>query len=77
MSSPALQAHLDPAGKVLDDPPHSSLGIALTAAVISALRSGIVWGLLPCTLSLRYPPNKNQGESSPVNAAATVGHTCG
>ena len=31
--------------------PHSSLGIAL----IAAFRSGIVWGLLPYTLSLRYP----------------------
>jgi len=55
MSSPALQAHLDPAGKVLDDTPHSSLGIALIAALIAAFRSGIVWGLLPYTLSLRYP----------------------
>jgi len=32
--------------------PHSSLGIALIAAVITAFRSGIVWGLLPYTLSL-------------------------
>ena len=31
--------------------PHSSLGIALIAAFMSA----IVWGLLPYTLSLRYP----------------------
>jgi len=52
MSSPALQAHLDLAGKVLDDPP---LGITLIAAVIAAFRSGIVWGLLPHTLFLRYP----------------------
>ena len=36
-------------------PPHSSLGIAFIAAVIAAFRSGIVWGLLPHTLSLRYP----------------------
>ena len=35
--------------------PHSSLGIALIAAVIAAFRSGTVWGLLPYTLSLRYP----------------------
>ena len=35
--------------------PHSSLGIALIAAVIAAFRSGIVWGLLPYTMSLRYP----------------------
>jgi len=34
--------------------PHSSLGIALIAAVIDAFRSGIVRGLLPYTLSLRY-----------------------
>ena len=33
MSSPALQAHLDPAGKVLDDPPAFALGIALIAVV--------------------------------------------
>ena len=45
MSSRALQAHLDPAGKVLDALPHSSLGIALIVAMISAFRSGIVWGL--------------------------------
>jgi len=54
MSSPALQAHLDQAGKGLDDLPHSSLGIALIAAVIAAFRSGIAWGLLPYTLPLRY-----------------------
>ena len=35
--------------------PHSSLGIAPIAAVIAAFRSGIVWGLSPYTLSLRYP----------------------
>jgi len=35
--------------------PHSSLGIALIVAVIAAFRSGIVWGFLPYTLSLRYP----------------------
>jgi len=55
MSSPALQAHLDQAGKVLDDHPAClSLGIALIAAVIADFRSGVVWGLLPNTLSLRY-----------------------
>ena len=37
---PALQSHLDPACKVLEDPPHSSLGIAFVAAVIAAFRSG-------------------------------------
>ena len=52
--------------------PHSSLGIAL----IAAFRSGIVWVLLPYTLSLRYPTDKNLGGSSPVNAANTAGHTC-
>jgi len=52
--------------------PHSSLGIALIAAVIGAFRSGIVWGLLPYTLSLRYPTDKNLGGSSPVNAATTA-----
>ena len=35
--------------------PHSSLGIALIVDVIAAFRSRIVWGLLPYTLSLRYP----------------------
>ena len=34
--------------------PHSYLGIALIAAVIAAFKSGIVWGLLPYTLSLGY-----------------------
>ena len=48
--SPALQAHLDPATL-----PNSSLGIAFMAAVIAAFRSGILWGLLTYTLSLRYP----------------------
>jgi len=57
--------------------PHSSLGIALIAAVIATFRSGIVWGLLPYTLSLRYPTYKNLGSSSPVNAATTAGHICG
>jgi len=46
MSSPALQARLDPGGKFSMTLPHSSLGIALIAAVIAAFRSGIVWGLL-------------------------------
>ena len=41
--------------------PHSSLGIALIAAVIAAVRSGIVWGLLPYTLSLRYPHIQKSG----------------
>jgi len=41
--------------------PHSSLGIALIAAVIAAFRSGIVAGLLPYTLSLRYPHIKKSG----------------
>ena len=54
MSSPALQAHLDPAGKVLYDPP-AFFPWDHIAAVIAAFRSGIVWGLLPYTLFLRYP----------------------
>ena len=57
--------------------PHSALGIALIAAVIAAFRSGIVWGLLPYPLSLRYPTDKNLGGSSLVNAATTAGHICG
>ena len=32
---------------------HSSLGMALMAAVMAALRSGMVWGLCSYTLSLR------------------------
>ena len=56
ISSPALQAHFDPVGKVLDDPlPYSSLGIALMTAVIAAFWLGMVWGLLPYILSLRCP----------------------
>ena len=56
MISPALQAHLDSAGTVLDNLPHSSLWVALIATVIAAFRSGIVWGLLPYTLSLKVSP---------------------
>ena len=56
---------------------HSSFGIALVAVVIAAFRSGIVWGLLPYTLSLRYPHIWKSGGSSPVNAATAAGHTCG
>jgi len=41
--------------------PHSSLGIALIAAVIAAFMSGTVWGLLPYILSLRYPHRKKSG----------------
>jgi len=41
--------------------PHSFLGIALIATVIAAFRSGIVWGLLPYTLSLRYPRRQKSG----------------
>ena len=42
----------------------------------TAFRSGVVWGLLPYTLSL-IPTYKNRGGSSPVNVATTAGHTCG
>ena len=37
MSYPALQAHLDPAGEVLDGPPAFLSWIALIAAVIAAV----------------------------------------
>ena len=53
--------------------PRSSLGIALIAAVIAAFRSGIVWGLLPYTLSLRYPHRqKSEGFKS-----GECGYHCG
>ena len=55
MSSPALQAIWIRRAKFSMTLPHSSLGIALIVAVIAAFRSGIVWGFLPYTLSLRYP----------------------
>jgi len=51
---------------------HSSLEIALVAAVIVAFRSGIVWELFPYTVSLRYPHRQKSGVSSPVNAAAIL-----
>jgi len=51
---------------------HSSLEIALIAAVIVAFRSGIVWELFPNTLPLRYPHRQKSGVSSPVNAAAIL-----
>ena len=47
MDSPLLQVHLDPPGKVLDDPPTFFHGIALIADVSAAFRSEIVWRLLP------------------------------
>ena len=53
--------------------PHSSLGIALIAAVIAAFRSGLVWGLLPYTLSLRYPHR----QKSRVFKTGECGDHCG
>jgi len=35
--------------------PHSSLGIALIAAVIAAFRSGIVWGFVDSSQGVCYP----------------------
>jgi len=78
MSSPALQVHLDPAGKVLDDPPafhpwdrsycccDSCLQVRDSVGVVAIhpVRKGI-------------PTDKNLGVSNPVNAATTTGHTCG
>ena len=53
--------------------PHSSLGIPLIGAVIAAFRSGIVWGLLPYTLSLRYPHIYKSGEFKSGECGAHCG----
>ena len=59
MSSPALQAHLDPAGKVLDDPPaflpwdrsycclqvRDSLGVVAIHPVLKVSPHIKIWGV--------------------------------
>ena len=44
--------------------PHSSLGLALIAAVIAAFRSGIVWGFLPHPVLKVSPHTKSGGFKS-------------
>jgi len=74
MSSSAQQAHLDPAGNVLDDPPaflpwyrsHCCLQIRDSLGVVA------IHPVLKVS-----PQIKIWGGSSPVSAATTAGHTCG
>ena len=76
MSSLVLQAHLDPAGKVLDDPPtflpwdHSYCYCDCCLQVRDSL------GVVAIHPVLKVSPHKNLGGSSLVNAATTAGHTC-
>ena len=78
MSSPVLQAHLDPAGKVLDDPPaflHRD-GSYCCCDCCPQVRDSL--GVVAIHPVLKVSPtDKNLGGSSPVNAATTAGHTCG
>ena len=55
---------------------HSSLGITVIVAVIADFMSGIAWGLLIYTLSLRYPHRYKSGGSSLVNVATISSHIC-
>jgi len=73
MSSPALQAHLDPAGKVLDD----LRAFLPWVALIAAFRSGIVWSCCYAPCPKGISTDKNLGGLIPVNAATTACHTCG
>ena len=78
MSSPALQAHLDPAGKVFDDPSaflpwdRSYCCCDCCPQVRDSLGVVAIHPVLKVS-----PTDKNLGGSSPVNAATTAGHTCG
>ena len=52
-------------------------GLMLKIYFKHLLNFGIVWELLPYTLSLRYSHRQKSSGSSLVNAATTAGHTCG
>ena len=77
MSSPALQAHLDPTGKVLDDPPtflpwdRSYCYCDCCLQVRDSLR------VVAIHTVQKVSPQIKSGGLSPVNAATTAGHTCG
>jgi len=74
MNYPALQAHLDPAGEVLDDPP-AFLPWDRSYCCLQVRDSLRVVAIHPV---LKVSPHiKNLGGSSPMNAATTAGHTCG
>ena len=78
MSSPALQAHLDTAGKVLDDPPaflpwDRSYCCCDCCLQVRDSLGGCCHTPCPCGI----PTYKNLGGSSPVNAATNAGQTCG
>ena len=61
LSSPALQAHLDPVGKVLDDPPAFLPRDRSYCCFDCCLQVRDSVGLLPNTLSLRYPHIQTSG----------------
>ena len=77
MSSPAQQAHLDPAGKVLDDPPAFLPWDRSYCCCDCCLQVRDSLGFVAIHRSQGIPTYKNLGDSSPVNAATTAGHTCG
>ena len=78
MSSPALQAHLDPAGKVLDDPPAFLPWDRSYCCCDCCLQVRDSLGVVAIHSVLKVSPtDKNMRCSNPVNAATTAGHTCG
>ena len=77
MSSPALKAHLDPAGKVLDDPPAFLPWDCSYCCFDCCHQVRDSLGVVAIHPVLKVSPQiKIWGGSSPVNAATTAGHTC-
>jgi len=74
VSSTALRANLDPAGKVLDDTP-AFLPWDRSYCCLQVTDSLGVVAIYPVLKGI--PTYKNLVGSSPVNAATTAGHTCG
>ena len=78
MSSPALQAHLDPAGKVLDDPPaflpwdrsycffqvRDSLGVVAIQPVLKVSPHIKIWGVR--VRRMRRPLRVTPADEQPV-----------
>ena len=73
MSSPALQAHLDPAGKVLDDPPAFLSWHRPYCCCDCCLQVKDSLGVVAIHPVLKVSSHKNLGGTSPVNAASRVG----
>ena len=78
MSSPALQALLDPVGKIFDDPPAFLPWDRSYCCCDCCLQVRDTLGVVGIDPVLKVSPQKKiGGGSSPVNAATTAGHTCG